>query len=184
MNDTEEQIEPLSTDIQAEQPKPKPKGISRALKWIGIVLAMPVVLFLLLTVLFYIPFIQDFAVRQVVSYAEDETGYNIQLERLRISFPLDLDLQDLVVTDAEGDTLLATESFIVDLDLARVLKMHVGVDAVDLQGAKVNTKDLIASLSLRGQLQKFYLRADDVDLDKQHVNVNDVQFEKADVNIS
>lgn len=162
----------------------QPSGMARALKWIGVVLAMPVVLFVVLTVLLYIPFVQDFAVKQVVGYVEGETGYKVELERLRISFPLDIDLQGLVVTDAVGDTLVATKSLVVDLDMARILSMHVGVDAVDLHSAQVNSKDMIATIQVSGRLEQFYVKANDVDLDKQQVHVNDVRLSNADVAVA
>ena len=163
----------------------KKKGrVPRILKWIGWILAAPILLFVLLTTLLYIPYVQDFAVRPVVAYAESESGYNIELQRLRISFPLDLDLQGLVATDSEGDTIVATKSLVVDLDMGRVLKQHVRVDAVELQEARLNSKDIIASMELRGSLQRLYIRADDIDLNTSHVSINDAQLHTADVAIA
>ncbi len=158
--------------------------LPRTLKWIGWILAVPVLLFVVVGALLYVPFVQDFAVRQLVAYAEEETGYDIQLERLRISFPLDLDLQGLLVRDAEGDTLLATKSLIVDLDMARVLRWRVGVDAVDLREARVNSKDVIDAMTLRGELGQLYVKAHEVDLKRQHVTVNDLSIKSARVDIA
>ena len=56
--------------------------IKKTFKWITIVLLSPVVLFLVLTTLLYVPFIQNWVAQQVVSYASRQTGYNITVEHV------------------------------------------------------------------------------------------------------
>ena len=60
------------------------------IKRIGIVLLIPVVLILLVSVLLYIPPVQNFAVKQAAYYAGKATGMQIGIERIRLSFPLNL----------------------------------------------------------------------------------------------
>ncbi len=57
-------------------------------KWIVAVLLAPVALFLLLSLLLYVPPIQDFVVRETTAYVAGATGMDISIERLRLSFPL------------------------------------------------------------------------------------------------
>ncbi|MBR4758374.1 MAG: hypothetical protein IK084_06155, partial [Bacteroidaceae bacterium] len=53
--------------------------------WIAGILLTPVALFLLLTVLLYIPPVQNWAVRKMAAYASEQTGMTIRLERIRLT---------------------------------------------------------------------------------------------------
>ena len=50
----------------------------------------PLMLFVLLMVLLYVPPVQDFIRRQAVSVASDATGMQIAVDRIDLRFPLDL----------------------------------------------------------------------------------------------
>ncbi|MEF2620809.1 MAG: hypothetical protein U0M48_01500, partial [Xylanibacter rarus] len=62
----------------------------KTLKWAGVIVLTPVLLFITLAVLLYIPAVQNWAVKQVVAYASDKTGMDITVDRVRLEFPLDL----------------------------------------------------------------------------------------------
>ena len=158
--------------------------MKRALKWAGWLVVSPFLLCLLLALLLYIPPVQDFAVRQASAYISRQTGYDISFSRLRISFPLDLDLQDLSVRDAEGDTLVAAKSALVDLDLSRIWYAQIGVDAVKLSQVKADTKDIIASTRVKGRLDSFTLRADSLDLKQKRALLNEAMLDGADLDIA
>ena len=51
--------------------------MKRFLKWLGFVVAVPIALFLLLSIALYLPPVQDFAVQRVAAYASETTGMNI-----------------------------------------------------------------------------------------------------------
>ena len=157
--------------------------MKRLLKWFGIVLTVPVALFLVLACLLYVPGVQDFAVRRAASYASEQTGLDISLSRLRLRFPLDVELSGLVVCDASGDTLVAARSALVDLDFSQVLHQRLGLDAVSLTGARLDTKDWIAGTVIRGQLASFMLK-DDVDLRGERVALRAVEASGLDLDIT
>lgn len=157
--------------------------MKRFLKWGGIVLATPVVAFLVLVILLYIPPVQDFAVRRVSAYASEQTGMNVSLKRLGLTFPLDLDLQELCVTDSQADTILAASGVLVDLDLTSLLKGRIGIDALELFGVQLDTKDLIATTLIRGRLEAFFLH-DDVKLRSRHVLLREVNAKGLDLDIA
>ena len=156
--------------------------MKRFLKWAGIILITPLLLILLLTIMLYLPPVQDFAVRKATAYVSELTGMQVSIGRLRLSFPLDLDLQELCVMDG-ADTLLAARHTIVDLDLTEVLSWRVGLDGISLKEVQVDSKDLIASLLLRGRLEEFTLH-DDVDLKAQRVAVSEVAARGLDLDVA
>ena len=158
--------------------------MKRALKWAGWLVVAPFLLCLLLALLLYIPPVQDFAVRQASAYVSRQTGYDISFSRLRIAFPLDIDLQNLVVLDADRDTLVAAERALVDLDLSRLFHAQLGVDGIELTRVKADTKDLIASTRVRGSLNSFALRADSLDFKQKRVLLNEAKLDGADLDIA
>ena len=82
----------------------------RWMKRIGIICLIPVVLVILISILLYIPPLQNFAVRLATEYASETTGMNIGIGQIRLSFPLNLTIRDVKVI-TPPDTLLSLESF-------------------------------------------------------------------------
>jgi uncharacterized BrkB/YihY/UPF0761 family membrane protein len=79
--------------------------LSRILKALAILLGIPGGLFLLIVCLLYIPFIQRLAVDQLSAYLSDTMKMSIQVERVRLSFPLTLCMEGVCATEQQ-DTLL------------------------------------------------------------------------------
>lgn len=50
----------------------------KTLKWAGVIVLTPVLLFITLAVLLYIPAVQNWAVKQVVAYASDKPAWTSQ----------------------------------------------------------------------------------------------------------
>ncbi len=156
---------------------------SKILKYfLGIILT-PFVLIFLMMCLLYVPSIQRWAVKQATAYASQSTGMDISLREVSLAFPLDLKLRDLSVCQ-DGDTLLAVNQAVVDLDFSHILKLQLGVDAIDLISGSLDTKDLIPEVHLSGALKRLFVEADCVDLFHQSVNLNDAFLEGCHLSIA
>ena len=156
--------------------------MKRLLKWAFWIVATPVVIVALLVLLFYLPPVQDFAVPRLMDYVSEQTGMQISVGRLRITPLLDLAIDDLLVCDAEGDTLVAAREALVDLDLHDILDRRIGLESVTLDDAVVNTKEMIASTVVRGNLSHLELH-DDIDLQKHHVTLDEVTARGLDADV-
>lgn len=152
------------------------------MKRIGIVCLIPVVLVILISILLYIPPIQNFAVKQATRYASEATGMQIGIERIRLSFPLDLTIRGVEVVSSP-DTLLTLESFTVSIRPLPLLKKEVLVDAIDLKGVKVNTGTLINGIEIKGVLGKLYAHADRIDLGDEKATLNTVELSDAAITL-
>ena len=156
----------------------KPRKI---LKWGGIAIATPIVLFLLLAVTVYLPPVQRFAKNQLVSYLEKETGAKITLERVRLAFPLDFALDQLVATQS-GDTLLAAQAVRLNIGLRPLLSGVVDVSGFELWRAKVNTKDFLSDVEVTGGLGMLRIeRPATVSIKGKTVDLHHVSLADADV---
>ncbi|MCQ2196321.1 MAG: translocation/assembly module TamB [Bacteroidaceae bacterium] len=177
-------VAPEPPEIPEKEVKKKRGPMSRFLRWVVYVLLSPIVLFLILTILLYIPFVQDWAVGYACDKLSEETGMQVSVERLRIKFPLDVELQDLCVQQRANDTVLAVKSCVLDLDLCGLFGMKVGVDAFTLNDAVVDTHDLVATMKMRGSLDNFYLDAHDLEIKESKVNITATRLMGCDLDIA
>ena len=69
----------------------------RALKWLGIAVLIPILLFALLAVLLYLPPVQNWAVKRVAAIASEKTGMEISVEHVNLEFPLNLGVEGVRV---------------------------------------------------------------------------------------
>ncbi len=157
--------------------------MKRALKWACAIILTPVIAIVLLMAAFYIPPVQRWVVKEISEYASEKSGLNITMQKATITFLLDLDLHQLHIDD-HGKDILNVEKATVDLDFWRILALKVGVEAVVLQNGDIDTRDLIATLQLKGELKDFHLRADNVDLRHNLVTLNGATIDGCNLDIA
>ena len=98
----------------------------------------PIILFVILMVLLYIPPVQNLLRREVTAYASEATGMQIQVERIDLRFPLNLLVRGVEVIQ-QPDTLLSLESLNVRVQAWPLIKGKVEVDEVTLIQFAVNS---------------------------------------------
>lgn len=155
--------------------------MKRWIKWIGLVILIPVILFLLLASLLYIPSIQNFVKNKAVAYASKATGMNISVDRVRLSFPLDLTIREVEVISPSADTLLHAGSIHASVKLGPLFKKEVVVNAVDIRNVSVDSDSLMQGMYIRGNLGSLTLKADRALLTEEQVTVNDITLSDADI---
>ena len=70
----------------------------------GIAVLTPILLFMILTALLYLPPVQNWAVKKVASIASEKTGMTITVGHVNLAFPLDLGVDDFMAIKA-NDTM-------------------------------------------------------------------------------
>lgn len=155
----------------------------RILRILLTVAIAPLALMLLLSILLYLPPVQRWAVRQVTAYASQETGLAVSVDEVHLSFPLDLKLGGVRVEE-QSNTVLSVGTVLVDLDLSRLARMSIGVDAVELTDGLVHTRSMIPSVSIDGRLERFRLTADAINLRTQKVCAASALLHGADIEVT
>ena len=102
---------------------------------------------MILVMLLYVPSIQNWAVQKTIAVVSENTGFDVQLDRIRLSFPLDLKLLNLTAMQ-EGDTLLHAHSIIVDLDFSKVLDKEIGVETFEIRNATFSSANLVPEMTI------------------------------------
>lgn len=154
----------------------------RWIKGIGIACLIPIGLVLLISILLYIPFIQDFAVNTATKYAAKATGMQIEMHRIRLSFPLRLKITDALVINKK-DTLLALDHFEVNVSVMPLLKKEVLLNGIDLRGVSLNTSDMLDGMILKGKLEKLKTKFDRIDLAKEIIHLERIDLSGTDINL-
>ena len=150
--------------------------MKRALKYIFRTLLAIVLLIVMLAASLYLPPVQRWAVDRLTAYIEKKTGLEVSIGSVHIAFPLDVKLGQVRVAKPPSD-VLDVDGALVDLDLTRLLKGHVGVEAIELSDGNIHTTDLIESLAMDGSIGKLRIVADDIDLRGKKVNVSEASLD-------
>lgn len=155
---------------------------------VGIILS-PFILFIILTVLLYIPPIQNWIVRQVTTYASEQTGMDISVDHVKLIFPLDLGVEGFKMIQTNDsipgikDTVADVRKLVVDVQLWPLLKKKVEIDALEFNDVKLNTADFVHEARVKGAVGRLYLKSHGIDLGKETIRVNDMSLADANVNV-
>ena len=155
----------------------------KTLKWTIAALLTPVLLFLLLFVLIYLPPVQNWLVQRVASYASEKTGMQINIDHVNLEFPLDLGVDGFRMIQGQ-DTIADVEHMTVDVELLPLLRKRVVIDELEITNTKLNTSDLVATARIKGQLERLFLTSRGIDLDRQTIDLNGATLDGAHVDIA
>ena len=162
--------------------------MKKVIKWGGIALLIPVSLFVILSILLYLPPIQNFVVGKVTEEASVATGMDIQIKRVSLSFPLDLVVHEATVVhqvdSLAKDTVLDVNKLKVSVQLLPLMHKKVELNGMELLEAKLNTGSLIEGISVKGELGKCYVESHGVDLTPEMAIINQVTLENTNLDIS
>ena len=156
--------------------------MKKALWWILGILLSPLVLFVVLTALLYLPPVQNWAVDKVAEIVSEKTGMQISVGHVNLAFPLDLAIDDFKMIH-EGDTIADVEHMVADVELWPLLKKRVVINELEVTNTRLNTNGFVEAALVKGRFNRLALTSKGIDLDKQTVEVNGAQLEDAHLDI-
>lgn len=145
--------------------------MKKILKWCGIIISIPFALFIIISILIYIPPVQDFIVKKAASMASTATGMDINVGRISLSFPLNLNIHNVSAVQ-EKDTLLNAGKITLKVQMKPLFRKQVEIDAFRLEGISLNTMNMIEGLALKGELGELYLESHGVALSPETATIN------------
>ena len=164
--------------------------MKKVFKWIGIAVLTPILLFIILAVLLYLPPVQNWAVKKVTAIASEKTGMDITVGHVNLEWPLDLGIDDFRVIKANDslpqikDTIADIRKLVVDVQLLPLLNKRVVIDELSINHAKLNTNGFISDLRIKGELEELWLASKGIDLDEELVEVNGARLKDACLDIA
>ena len=153
------------------------------LKRIVVICLIPIVLSLLVSLLLYVPPIQNYIAGRAMKYVFDSTGIDVRFERVRLSFPLNLSVRNALVSTADNDTLVYLDRLKVDVGLRELFDGNISVKEVYLESLELNTETLLDGIILKGNVGNIRLSADSVSLDDERALLNEIIISQADIDL-
>ena len=163
--------------------------MKKALKWIGIAVLTPILLFLILAALLYLPPVQNWAAQKVAAIASAKTGMEITVGHVSLEWPLNLGIDDFHMLHPNDslpnvtDTIADIGHLTADIQLWPLLEKRVIINQLSLEEAKLNTNGFISDLRIKGRMQELWLSSEGIDLDKETMVVNGARLANADLDI-
>ena len=164
--------------------------MKKTVKWIGIAVITPILLFIILAVLLYLPPIQNWVVQKVVAIASEKTGMEITVEHVNLEFPLDLGIEGFRMLHPNDsvanvtDTIADVRKLVVDVRLLPLFKKRVVIDELSFHQAKLNTNGFISDVRIKGDLDELWLHSNGIDLDNELAEVNGARLKNANLDIA
>lgn len=111
-------------------------SVRRRRKLFWILLLVPLTVLLLLVGAVYLPSVQRWAVGRLVQTLEEQTGWDITVEEMRISFPLRVRVDKLLATEG-NDTIIWVDELRTSLPLMPLFNKRLEAPSLKLQDALV-----------------------------------------------
>lgn len=171
--------------------------MKKFVKWASVIIFLPILLIFLLAILLYVPPVQNWAVKQVASYASESTGMDISVQHVKLVFPLHLGVEGVKVLQPidslknssdltlrnKKDTVADIQQMVVDVQLMPLFKSQVMVDELDFSKMKVNTTNFIHEARIKGNVGRLKLKAHGIDLGKEQVKVDHALLANAKLSV-
>ena len=154
------------------------------------VVATPIVILVLLAVLLYVPSVQNWAVKQVASYASESTGMTVRVDHVRLRFPLDLTVDGFLATQPNDslchktDTIADARQLTVSVRLRPLFDGNVVVDRLELADTKLNTAHFVPSARVKGHVGLLSLRSRSINLNDETVHIDQAALKGARLDVA
>lgn len=156
----------------------KPTWLRRTLKGLlGLLIFL-----LLLPVLVYVPFIQDWLKDAACSIASRATGMTVSIDRFRLKWPLDVQLDGVLVLTQTGDTMMQARSLVADVKMLPLLRLDAQINRVSLLDGKyiMVSEDSSMTMRLRAGALEF-AQGSDLDLKSSRIALKKPVLRDADI---
>lgn len=154
--------------------------ILRATLWLifGIV-----TLVLIIPVLLYIPPIQDFAKDIALKEVRKSTGMDVSIGYLRLKFPLNVQLHDVTVIEATGDTMATLGTAGINVQFMPLLKGDIAITGTQLKDVRYNLGTPDSAIYLTAYVHTFNADGANMNFSKGNINVDRAALDGAEINL-
>ena len=146
-------------------------------------LLTPILLFLILAVLLYLPPVQNWVVDKVAATVSEKTGMDITVGHVNLEWPLDLGIDDFLAIN-HGDTLADVNHLTANVKLRPLLQQRIVIKELSLSQVKLNTNGFISDVQVKGSVGELWLRSNGIDLKQETVEVNGARLTDANLDIA
>lgn len=159
--------------------------MKKFIKWMGIAVLVPILLFFLLAALLYLPPVQNWVAKQITTFVSDKTGMDISVGFVRLEWPLDLGIDDFqaIKRGEPNDTIADLRHLSADVQLWPLFHSKIVINELALNEGKINTNGFISDLRVSGWVDDLWLASRGIDLERETVEVNGARLSGAQLHI-
>ena len=148
-------------------------GANKAKRIAGWTIGILLLLLVLLPLSLYIPWVQNVVKDYACRWASRETGMDISVGRILVKFPLDVSLDDVLIVEQNGDTMLRAGNLTADVAFGPLLRKQVHISEAELTEARYKLSTADSSLHLAVDVDGCVVKGGVVDLARNRVDVAD-----------
>ena len=142
-----------------------------------------VLVLVLLPMLLYIPFIQNYAKNIACEQVSEATGWDVSVDRLLLKFPLDLSVDGVLVLDEQRDTMISAENLLLDVKLLPLFKLDVEVEDAQLLRAQYRMVSEDSSMVLKAKIHDVRVNAATIALSSNGVTIDEARLHGGDIRL-
>lgn len=175
-------VEPLVEGSEVAMPTSEPPRSPWRRRLRRLVLSLvlaPILLVLCLMGLLYVPWVQRWAVGYATEQASQALGMQVEIDRLRLGFPLRLRVDGLRLMPAPQDTLLSVGYVRLDISPRALLSRHLSTPLFEAGGVRFAYQDSTQSTEVEARVPELRLAHLDLDLERQEVYLSSLSTQGA-----
>lgn len=146
---------------------------AKILKRIGKYLCITAIVLIAMPWLLYIPPLQTLIKNIVVNQVNQSTGLKVSVGRILLKFPLDLNLDSVLVLGEKRDTMLCADNIVADVKFLPLLHSQVDVRHAALSGGVYKMVSEDSSLWLNGRAKMSNIKNVLVNLKNNNIDIAD-----------
>ena len=140
-------------------------------------------LVIIVPALLYVPAVQNFVKDIALKEVKKSTGMDISIGYLRLKFPLNLQLHDVAVVEATGDTMATVGVAGVDVRLLPLLRGDIDVSGTSLSEVRYTLGTPDSAIYLTAKVRSFNAEGALMNFSKGVIDVDHAVLDGGDVRL-
>ena len=163
--------------------KKKKSILSRIVRSILIIAAIPIVILWIAIIALYLPPVQRYAADVLCRKISESSGYDISIGSLHLAFPLKLNIGDFSMS-RNGTPYINGEKANLNVSLLPLLTGEVELNYIYLENIGLDTKEMIPDVAINGNIGYFRTVARNVDFEKEIADIRQVHLHSTHLDIT
>lgn len=154
------------------------------IRYIITTLAALLVVLLMVPFLIYVPAVQNAVREYMVGLASEQLGMDVELQSIRLRFPLSLELRKALVVTPANDTLLKCDALVLDIGLAKIFESEIQIRELCFESTMFHYTDTVTKFDIRADVDELRLQARPVNITGETAVLPDITLRGGDVSLT
>lgn len=154
---------------------------NRVVKTFAKVLGIVILVLVLLPMLLYIPFVQNYVKDVACRKASEATGWDVSVDRILLKFPLDVSISGVMVLDEQRDTMISADNLMLDVKVLPLIRLDVEVEDARLLRAGYRMVSEDSSMVLKACIDEVKVNVATIALNNNGVTIDEALLHGGDI---